>query len=148
MRLEPIERVNLGISGGAIAMSAFVASPQFALSLGLGAAFGALNFRALLSASRHMFAGQLAGSGPWLALFGFRFVALAFAIGLALRAGADAAALVCGLSMIIPATLIGAWQMRPPVIPDAPALAADDPDWERWDAWLARERDEQHETEA
>jgi hypothetical protein len=41
----------------------------------------------------------------------------------------------------MPAAVIEAWRHRPPVQPDAPRLDADDPAWERWDAWLARERE-------
>jgi hypothetical protein len=41
----------------------------------------------------------------------------------------------------MPAAVIEAWRHRPPADPDAPRLAPDDPDWERWDAWRARERD-------
>ena len=32
--------------------------------------------------------------------------------------------------------------------PGAPQLAPDDPDWERWNPWLARERDESEEVDA
>ena len=49
-------------------------------------------------------------------------------------------AVVIGLSLIIPAAIIEAWRTRPPVDPNAAALSPDDPDWERWNAWLARER--------
>jgi len=44
-----------------------------------------------------------------------------------------------GLSLIMPAAVFEAWRARPPIDPSAPALAADDPSWERWNAWLARE---------
>jgi len=142
MRFNPLERWNLGISTGAVAVSALAFSPGFAASLGLGAAFGAVNLRALVSASQRLFDGTLAGSGPWVALFGLRFVMLAVAIGLSLQAGAQAVPLVVGLSLVIPATIVGAWRMRPPVEPDAPVLDPDDPGWERWNPWLAREREE------
>ena len=40
----------------------------------------------------------------------------------------------------MPAVIIEAWRARPAVDPSAPALAPDDPAWERWNPWLARER--------
>lgn len=148
MRLDPIERLNLALAAGAVPVALAAGSPRFASSLALGAAFGALNFRALHSASRRMFAGALGGSGPWVALFGVRFVLLAVAVGLALRVGADPVALVLGLSAIVPATLVGAWRMRPPVVADVPALDPEDPEWERWDPWRARERAPRDEDES
>jgi hypothetical protein len=148
MKFDPIERLNLAIAAGGVAGSLALASPAFASSLALGAGFGALNFRALRSASERLFSGELAGSGPWVALFSLRFVMLAGAIGFALHAGADPVALVMGLSAIVPAAVLGAWLMRPVVDPGAPALEADDPDWERWNAWLAREIEPQDEDEA
>ena len=148
MRLDPLERWNLGISAGTVAVCVAAASPGFAASLGLGAALGALNLRALTTASQRMFAGQLAGSGPWVALFGLRFSLLGLAIGLSLHAGAEAVALVIGLSLVIPATVIGAWRMRPALVPDAPALDPDDPAWDDWNPWLARERGPEDEDDA
>ena len=142
MRFDPLERWNLGISTSAVAVSALAFSPAFTASLGLGAAFGALNFRALVTASHRMFDGTIAGSGPWVALFGLRFVMLAVAIGLSLQVGAQAVPLVIGLSLVIPATIIGAWRMRPAIDPDAPALDPDDPSWDQWNPWLAREQEE------
>jgi hypothetical protein len=48
--------------------------------------------------------------------------------------------LVLGLSLILPAALIEAWRSRPPIVEDAPALPEDDPGWNDWNPWLARER--------
>jgi len=148
MKFDPIERLNLAIAAGGVSVSLVLASPAFASSLALGAAFGALNFRALRSASDKLFSGELAGSGPWVALFSLRFVMLAGAIGFALHVGANPVALVTGLSAIVPAAVLGAWLMRPAVDPNAPVLDADDPDWERWNAWLAREVELREEDEA
>ena len=68
------------------------------------------------------------------------FGLLVIGIGAALRFGADPVALIIGLSLIMPAAVLEAWRARPAVDPDAPALAPDDPAWERWNPWLARER--------
>jgi hypothetical protein len=141
MKIDPIERFNLALAAGGVAGSLALAGPAFASSLALGAAFGALNFRALRSASEKLFSGELAGSGPWVALFGLRFVLLAVAIGLALNAGAHPAALVIGLSLIVPSAVAGAWLRRPALDPNAPALGADDPEWDAWNPWFAREED-------
>lgn len=141
MKIDPIERFNLALAAGGVAGSYALAGPAFASSLALGAAFAALNFRALRTASEKLFSGELAGSGPWVALFGLRFALLAVAIGLALHAGAHPAALVIGLSLIVPSAVAGAWLMRPAVDPSAPALDADDPEWDVWNPWLAREVD-------
>ena len=72
-----------------------------------------------------------------------RFALLGFAMYIALRSGADPIALVLGLSLIVPATLWVAWRTPPPVA-SAALLAAvpppDDPSWDEWNPWLARER--------
>ena len=70
------------------------------------------------------------------------FLLLATAIGAAIYFGVNAAGLLIGLSLIVPAVLIEAWRSRPTVVPDAPALDSDDPSWDHWNPWLARERDE------
>ena len=140
MRLDPIERLNLTLSAGAVAASLAVGSPQFATSLALGAAIESLNFRVLRGASLRLFAGDLAVGSAWLAGFGLRFVALAVAISFALRTGVHPVGLVLGLSMIVPAVIAGAWLQRPPVGDPEPGPPPDDPSWETWDAWRARER--------
>lgn len=139
MKLDPIERLNLALAAGGVAGSYALASPAFASSLALGAAFGAMNFRALRSASQRLFSGEIAGSGPWMGVFALRFSLLSVAIVMSLEAGAHPAAFVMGLSAIVPAALIGAFFMRPPVDPDAPCLDPEDPEWDRWNPWLARE---------
>jgi len=68
-------------------------------------------------------------------------------IGVALYLGADPVGLLIGLSLIMPAAVIEAWRARPPVDASAPALADDDPTWERWNPWLAREREADEERE-
>ena len=46
-----------------------------------------------------------------------------------------------GLSLILPAAVIEAWRARPPIDPRAPVVVPDDEAWERWNPWLARERE-------
>ena len=114
-------------------------SPTFAASVAAGALLEVVNFRGLMRAGRSMFAGS---AHAWGAGWSLRFGFLAIGIGVALYAGAHPVGLVIGLSLIMPAAVIEAWRGRPPVVPDAPALPPDDPSWDRWDPWLARERDD------
>ena len=37
--------------------------------------------------------------------------------------------------------MVAAWRNRPPVETDLPVLDAEDPEWDVWNPWLARERD-------
>jgi hypothetical protein len=122
------------------ALAAFaVATPRVALSVLLGAALQTLNFRGLFGLAQNAFAQARAESGfaLRLPLFG----ALAF---VALAAGVDAAGLLMGVTMLVPAVVIAAWQSRPrggAVISPLPALAPDDPSWDQYSLWLARERE-------
>ena len=81
----------------------------------------------------------------WTGGFGIRFGVLGLAMGVALYYGAHPVALVIGLSMIVPSAVVEAWRHRPPVHPHAPALSPDDPSWNRWNPWLAREREDEEE---
>jgi hypothetical protein len=143
VNLDPIERTNLALSAGAVALSLALATPGFAASLLVGAALESVNFRGLRRSAALLFGGELAGSAGFRAVAGLRLVLLAAGIGVALALGAHPVGLVIGLSLIVPAALIEAWRNRPPVVPGAPVLAPDDPAWERWDAWRAREREPQ-----
>lgn len=143
-----MERLNFGISAGAVAAGFALASPAFAASLAAGAAIEALNFRALRGGAMQLFGGNLVAGKLWAMGFGVRFAFLAVAISLALGAGAHPVALVLGLSTTIPAVLIGAWLQRPAIDPNAPALDADDPSWDAWNPWLARERDPSEDEES
>jgi hypothetical protein len=135
-----MERVNLGLSAGAVAASLALASPPFAASLALGAALEAANFRALRAgAARLLLSGDLAIGKAWLAGFGVRFALLSVAIGYALDQGAHPVGLTIGLSTILPAVVVGAWLQRPPIGSPEPGPPPDDPSWERWNPWLARE---------
>lgn len=147
MRIDPIERTNLTLSAGAVAASLVLATPAFAASLAVGAALEAFNFRGLRRSAQFLFWGQIGSSGSWLGVYSLRLGLLVLGIGVALYLGADPVGLLIGLSLIMPATLIEAWRARPPVDSTAPALAADDPSWERWNAWLAREREADEERE-
>ena len=140
---DPFERANLTLSAGAVAAAFAIAPAGFTASLAAGAALEVANFRALRRAKQRLFSGDIQGGWAWTALFGIRFALLGFAMYVALQAGADPIALVLGLSLIVPATIWVAWRMPPPVVPTsalAAALPPDDPSWDDWNPWLARER--------
>ena len=147
MRLDPIERTNLALSAGAAALSLAFATPGFAVSLLAGAALESVNFRGLRRSALLFLGGEIPGAGGFRAVSGLRFLLLAVGIAVGLGVGAHPVGFVIGLSLIMPAALIEAWRHGTPFLPDAPALPADDPEWERWDAWLARERDPADEEE-
>ncbi len=138
--IHPIERLNITLSAGAVAASWLLATPAFAVSLAIGAALEAVNFRGLYRSSQLVFGGQLAGRRGRSAGLGLRMALLAVGIAVAIQVGAHPVGLVIGLSLIIPAAIIEAWRSRPAVDPDAPSLPPDDEAWERWNPWLARER--------
>jgi hypothetical protein len=132
---------SIAFSAGGAAMSWALVSPRFAGSLALGAALEALNFRALFGYWRRALLGAERVGWARFASFGLRFVLLGVAIWAALALGAHPVGLLIGLSLFVPAVLLAAWSARPAPDPGAPALAADDPGWEAWNPWLARERD-------
>jgi hypothetical protein len=148
VNIDPIERMNLGLSAGAVAVSLVLLSPLFASSLALGAALEAVNFRGLRNQAQFLFWGQINSGRQWTGVFGLRFVILILGIGASLHFGADPAGLLIGLSLIMPAAVIEAWRTRPPIDPNAPALDADDPSWDRWNPWLVREQVANEEEEA
>jgi hypothetical protein len=131
---------NLAFCAGAVAAGFELVSPRFAASLALGALLETLNFRFLWRASqRILLAG--APSGAALGAFGLRFALLAVALWAALRAGADEVGLVIGLSLMVPAVVLAAWRARPAPGPAGAAPPPDDPSWDAWNPWLARERE-------
>lgn len=148
LALHPMERLNLGISAGAIAVSLAVASPLFSGSLALGVALEAVNFRTLRLSSARLFSGELQGGRPWVMLLALRLMLLLSSMGVALAAGAHPIGLLIGVSTIVPAALIGAWLMRPPIDPAAPSLPPDDPSWDLYSVWRAEEREPIQEDEA
>ncbi len=141
MQLNSIERLNLAIAASAVAVGYAAAGPAFATSLALGAGIEGVNFRALRSGAERLFRGDLAVGHAWTVGFGLRFVVLAGAIALSLRAGAHPVGLVLGLSTIVPSVIVSAWRGRPPVGNPEPGPPPDHPSWDAWNPWLARERD-------
>ena len=145
MTLDPIQRMNLKLSAGAVAVSLVLATPAFAFSLGVGALLEAFNFHGLRRSAQFMFWGEIAGSRGWIGVFSLRFSLLAIGVCTALYFGAHPVALLIGLSLMMPAAVIEAWRARPAIDPNAPALDADDPGWDDWNPWLAREQPETEE---
>lgn len=143
-QLEPVQALqglNLTLSAGGLAASALFAGPAFTAAYALGAALEAVNFRALCACATRLLSGQLSGAGDgggvWVALLGLRLTMLLAAMGIALVAGAHPLGLLLGVSTVVPAVLIGAWWLGPPVDPNAPALPPDDPAWDHWSVWRA-----------
>lgn len=147
--MHPMERLHLTMSTGGLAASLALASPAFASAYALGAALETVNFRALRACASRLFSGELgSGGGLWAALLGMRLSMLFVSMGVALVAGAHPLGLLLGVSTIVPAALVGAFWMRPAIDPNAPALAADDPSWDRWSVWRAGETPANEEDEA
>ncbi len=145
---DRVERQNLAVSAGAVAASRWLESPHFAASVGLGALLEAVNFRALHRQAQLLFWGEIRSGGAWTGLYGLRFGFLVVGIGGGLALGADPLGLIVGLSLVMPTALWIAWRNRPPIDPGATALDADDPDWDLWNPWTARERDPADEDDA
>jgi hypothetical protein len=139
--LSTVQRTNLTLSAGAVAASFVFVSPLFAVSMAVGAVIEAINFDGLRRSALFLFSGDIQGSRKWLIVFALRFSILAVVIFGAMYFGAHPVGLVIGLSMMVPAVIIEAWRARPKIDPNAPTLAEDDPTWDLWDPWLARERD-------
>lgn len=144
MSIDPIERINLTLSAGAVATALAVASPGFAASVAVGALLEAWNFRGLRRSAGILLFGQIRPGG-WLGVYSMRMGLLAVGIGTALYLGADPIGILVGLSLIVPACLIEAWRALPRADSSAPALAEDDPAWERWNPWFARENEERED---
>ncbi len=148
MRLElaRVEQLNLGLSAGAVAVSFAFVTPHFATSLAAGAFLEALNLGAIHRGARRLFKGELAAVRGWLGMLSLRFILLAVAIFVTMQAGANPAALLIGLSLAMPATVIDAWIHRPPVVDPATlptfleSELESEPDddveyWERYSIW-------------
>ncbi|MHA7837903.1 MAG: hypothetical protein ACX98W_10625 [bacterium] len=156
MRLElaRVEQLNLGLSAGAVAAAFAFVTPHFATSLAAGAFLEAVNLGAIHRGARKLFQGDSPGARSWIGIFSMRFILLAVAIFMTMEVGAHPAALLIGLSLAMPATLIDAWINRPPVVDPAtlPTLleaeSEDDAEyWERYSIWrpgrlLAKTRDD------
>lgn len=141
MRLEPTERVNLALSAGVVATSYAVATPHFAISLALGAALEAVNFRALHTCAHALFGGVVVGGRMWVGVLSARLGLVCGGIFLSLFLGADPIGLIIGLSLAMPATVIAAILNRPALLPAEPAAALDpsDPSWDQYSIWRAEE---------
>ena len=144
--MAPIERMNLKFSAGAVVVSLVVASPAFSWGVAGGAVLEAGNFHGLRRSAQSLFDGGALGGSSWVGVYGLRMVLLTVGSAALLRAGVHPLGLLLGLSLVMPAVLWHAWRTRPPVDPEAAALAPDDPAWKAWDPWLARERDEVDDT--
>jgi len=116
--LAKVEQWNLGLSAGAVAASYALLTPHFATSLAAGAFLEAINLGAIHRAAQRLFKGELMSNG-WVGGLAFRFLLLGSAIYLTMRAGADPIALLIGLSIAMPATVIDAWINRPPIVDPA-----------------------------
>ena len=138
---ERVERLNLAVSAGAAAASFALVSPHFALSLAAGALFETYNYRQLVRGTKAMFEGTARGAS------GFRFALVLAFIALAIWLGAHPVGLLVGISIIMPIMVLEAWRNRPAIDGAAPALDPEDPSWDRWNPWLARERDDEESSE-
>lgn len=152
MKLYPAEKVNLGLSAGAVATSFAVASPLFASSLAVGATLGSVNFRFLHTTAEAVFQGAVQ-SGTWVVVLAFRLALVFAGICAAMLLGADAIGLVIGLSIVMPASVAAAVWLKPAhvVTPPGPAVAPDDPIWDDYSVWRpnreARRRNDDDATE-
>ena len=143
MRLElaRVEQLNLGLSAGAVAVSFAFVTPHFATSLAAGAFLEALNLGAIHRGARKLFKGESTDIRGWVGVFSMRFILLVLAIFVTMQAGANPAALLIGLSLAMPATVIDAWIHRPPVLDPATlptfleAEAESDDDAEYWESY-------------
>jgi hypothetical protein len=139
--IHRVQGLNLGLSAGAVAISWVALSPLFAASLAAGAALEAANFRSLRRSCQVIFESGVSAGGAAVTSFGLRFALLGAAVGLALYLGAHPVGLLIGLSLIVPSVVIAAWMARPEPAPATPAPPPDDPSWDEWNPWLARERE-------
>jgi len=119
LELARVERLNLGLSAGAVAASLALVTPHFAGSLAAGALLEALNLGAIHRGAQRFFSGESSSTRAWIGVFSLRFLMLGAAIFVTMQAGANPAALLIGLSIAMPATLIDAWINRPPVLDPA-----------------------------
>ncbi len=138
--LDRTERLNLQLIAGALAASLALRPGVFAASLAVGAAIEVVNYRALRRYAALFLSGQMGGARAWTGAYALRFAFVAIAMALALGLGAHPVGLILGLSTILPAAVISAWRAPIPALPVAEPPAPDDPSWDEWNPWLARER--------
>lgn len=118
MELAKVEQWNIGLSASAVAASYALATPHFATSLAAGAFLEAINLGAIHRAAQRLFAGEMMSRG-WVGGLSLRFIILGTAIYITMQAGANPIALLIGLSVAMPATVIDAWLNRPPILDPA-----------------------------
>lgn len=137
MKLYPAEKFNVGLSAGAIATSAAIASPLFAGSVAFGAVLETMNFRYMHKTADAVFTGELPTGAGWIAVLVLRLGLMFAGIVAAMMNGADPIGLVVGLSLVMPATVAAAMWHRPAVVPIEPndAIAPDDPVWDDYSVW-------------
>jgi hypothetical protein len=131
---------HVGLTAIATLAAFAIATPRFALSLLLGAALQTLNFRALFGLAQNAFTQQARAAGG----FALRLPLFGVLVFVAIKAGVDAAGLLAGITLLVLAVVIAAWRSRPRDVADLsalPALAPDDPAWDQYSPWLARERE-------
>ncbi|MEE3329302.1 MAG: ATP synthase subunit I [Myxococcota bacterium] len=141
MKLDPVERVTLVVTLGSVGAVCAFAPPRFALGVAVGAAIEAVNLRVQVRAARRFFEDDGRSAANWMSGFGVRFGLMACAILLAIELGTDLLGLAAGLVLALPGVFIWAWRNRSPLVdePVLPALAPDDPSWDRWSVWRAGE---------
>jgi hypothetical protein len=137
MSLYPAEKLNFGLSAGAVAASFAVASPLFAGSLALGAALETMNFRFMHRTADAVFTGVVPSGGGWVAILVLRLGLMFAGIVAAMLNGADPFGLVIGLSLVMPATVAAAIWHRPAMVcqEPLPALDPEDPIWDDYSVW-------------
>ena len=138
---------HAAISAGAALAAFALATPRFAFSLLLGAALQTLNFRGLFGLAHTAFARDARAANG----FALRLPLFGGLLFVAIKAGADAAGLLAGVTTLVPAVVVAAWQSRPRDVAEASALAVpgpEDPSWDQYSPWLAREREIDREEEA
>jgi len=141
MALDHTEQLNWTIAGSALATSAALAPTPFTMSLALGVALEAVNYRALRRSTELFFGGEIRGGKAWSAGFGLRFAFLALTMTVAVGTGVHPVGLVLGLSTIVPAVVIAAFRHPVTSVSSVPVPPPDDPSWdEAWNPWTATER--------
>ena len=142
LQIDPIERISLALSLGTVGAAFALASPRFAEAVAVGAAIETFNLRVLVRGARQFLASNAtAGAGAWVFSFIVRFGFTALALSFAIRHGTDPRGILLGLLVAVPAVLLWAWREKVEVDPAlaGTGLAADDPSWDSWSVWLARE---------
>ncbi len=142
---ETVLRWNLAFTAGGTGLGWALVSPLFAGSLALGALLATVNLRGLWRGAEVVVLGRQGGAAAVVGAFGARFVLLAVVLWVALGAGAHPVGLVVGLSIVMPAVILAAWQARPSDAPAGEAPPPDDASWDEWNPWLAREREPREE---